>query len=322
MLGLDAYRDALASALPGAQVRCDRAEAFVGDLVEVRVQGVEFVEIRADAHTIGGVDAEGAEARRCRALLLLGGACTVMQGSRRARLVTGELAFVDASRPHRIEFERACRMLVVQLPHERLQLPPRALDEAAAIRFGAEDGLQRVVATFLASLGGSSEQLRGPAGAALAGSAVDLLATLIGAHLERSCRELGMKQALFEEACRFIDAHLHEPDLTPARIAAAVYVSVRQLHCLFQERGRTVAGCIRARRLEHCYSELADPASLRLPVFAIGSKWGFKEASHFSRAFRTAFGESPSEVRSRFGRRAEARALPRATTAAASGSRR
>jgi len=33
------------------------------------------------------------------------------------------------------------------------------------------------------------------------------------------------------------------------------------------------------------------------PVAAIAARWGFVDAAHFSRAFKTAFGISPSEYR-------------------------
>jgi transcriptional regulator GlxA family with amidase domain len=34
-----------------------------------------------------------------------------------------------------------------------------------------------------------------------------------------------------------------------------------------------------------------------MPVGAVAGRWGFLDAAHFSRSFRDAFGESPSDWR-------------------------
>jgi AraC-like DNA-binding protein len=58
-----------------------------------------------------------------------------------------------------------------------------------------------------------------------------------------------------------------------------------------------VAGVIREKRLEHTRRELAELACAEETVFAIASRWGFVSPSHFSRVFRAAYGQSPSEYR-------------------------
>jgi AraC-like DNA-binding protein len=94
-----------------------------------------------------------------------------------------------------------------------------------------------------------------------------------------------------------IDANLHSADLTPARIAAEHFISTRHLHGLFQEQGNTVAGWIRTRRLEHCRRGLLDPVHAGRPAAAVAARWGFVDAAHFSRVFKSPFGRAPSEVR-------------------------
>jgi AraC-like DNA-binding protein len=95
----------------------------------------------------------------------------------------------------------------------------------------------------------------------------------------------------------FIRDHLGDPDLTPRTIAAAHHISVRYLHQLFRAEDRTVADCIRVRRLDRCRLELADPRLARRPIGEISARWGFRSAAHFSQAFRDAYGLSPSELR-------------------------
>ncbi|MEO6529881.1 MAG: helix-turn-helix domain-containing protein, partial [Specibacter sp.] len=96
---------------------------------------------------------------------------------------------------------------------------------------------------------------------------------------------------------RFIEANLADPELSPASVASAHFISTRHLHNVFQEAGTTVAHWIRTRRLENCRRELRDPLLTHRPVSVIASRWGFVDAAHFSRVFRATFGEPPSTYR-------------------------
>jgi AraC-like DNA-binding protein len=95
----------------------------------------------------------------------------------------------------------------------------------------------------------------------------------------------------------FIDAHLGDPALTPATVAAAHHISLRYLHKLFEPEPQGVAGMIRQRRLERCRHDLLDPAQADRPVAGIAARWGFSSAAHFSRVFRDAYGLPPAEFR-------------------------
>ncbi|MER6812269.1 helix-turn-helix domain-containing protein [Spirillospora sp. NPDC000708] len=97
----------------------------------------------------------------------------------------------------------------------------------------------------------------------------------------------------------WIEAHLRDPDLTPAAIAGAHHISVRQLYRVFEPSGTTVARYVRDLRLERCRRELSDPSLAGLRIGAIASRWGLPDAAGFSRAFRAAYGLSPSAYRER-----------------------
>jgi transcriptional regulator GlxA family with amidase domain len=43
--------------------------------------------------------------------------------------------------------------------------------------------------------------------------------------------------------------------------------------------------------------DLTDPRQRHLSVTTIGFTWGFKDAAHFSRAFKAHFGRTPSDAR-------------------------
>jgi AraC-like DNA-binding protein len=95
----------------------------------------------------------------------------------------------------------------------------------------------------------------------------------------------------------YIERNLSDPDLTPSRIAAEQYVSLRQVHHVFQQNGLTVSSWIRGRRLERCRRDLVDRSPDPVPVAAVGLRWGFKTASHFGRIFKDTYGMTPAEFR-------------------------
>ncbi|HEU5023418.1 MAG TPA: AraC family transcriptional regulator [Spirillospora sp.] len=106
--------------------------------------------------------------------------------------------------------------------------------------------------------------------------------------------ELGVGDLMLYDTSR---PYLGDADLTPSTIAAAHHISLRYLHRLFQQDGHTVAGWIRARRLERCHRDLADPGLAARPINAIAARWGFRSSAHFSQAFRSAYGLSPRQFR-------------------------
>ncbi|MFG3009652.1 helix-turn-helix domain-containing protein [Streptomyces cinerochromogenes] len=107
------------------------------------------------------------------------------------------------------------------------------------------------------------------------------------------------QQELLDRVRSYVDARLGDRTLTPATVAGAQHISVRYLHKLFEGQGCTVGRWIRHRRLEEARRDLAAPGSAGVTVSAVARRWGFANATHFSRSFRAAYGMSPREWRSR-----------------------
>jgi AraC-like DNA-binding protein len=73
--------------------------------------------------------------------------------------------------------------------------------------------------------------------------------------------------------------------------AAALGISLRQLHMLFEPTGTSFARYVTQRRLQHCRAALTSPAARSVADIAFG--WGFNSLATFYRAF----GLSPTAVR-------------------------
>lgn len=92
---------------------------------------------------------------------------------------------------------------------------------------------------------------------------------------------------------QYIRDHLADPGLCAPRIAAAHGISVRHLYTVLARSGISLGDWIRAHRLAECRRELAGPQGRVRTIASIGRTWGFVDATHFSKAFKSAYGISP-----------------------------
>ena len=93
---------------------------------------------------------------------------------------------------------------------------------------------------------------------------------------------------------RYAVQHLHDPNLGPEQIARVHFVSTRYVHKLFAASGSGVSAWIRDRRLT---GALLDVRGTDTPIAMVAARWGYRDPASFSRAFRTAYGRAPREVR-------------------------
>ncbi|MGC4025498.1 MAG: helix-turn-helix domain-containing protein [Mesorhizobium sp.] len=102
-----------------------------------------------------------------------------------------------------------------------------------------------------------------------------------------------LKQRIFD----FVEDNLSDASLSPQKIAKANRISLSYLYKLFRDNNTTVGQFIQAKRLQRAYELLvADPKGA-VTVSEIAYLVGFKNASHFSRAFSQHFRIAPRDAR-------------------------
>jgi len=293
------FRAAVSESFVPLQVSSSGPDHFRGMIRAASVDEVHVTDLRATSHVVERTPELIARGDRSyfKLSLMLAGTGMLIQDDREALLRPGDLAVYDTDRPYSLVFDEDFRTMVVMFPKHLISLPPEMIGQLTAVRISGQEGLGSMVVPYLTQLAGNLDQLAGTTGARLAHSALDLVSTVF-------TRELGLDEvsadphrALVQRIRSYIERNLASTDLGPASIASAHYISTRHLHGLFQEQGVTVSTWIRTRRLEQCRRDLLDPMLADRPVAAIAARWGFVDAAHFSRAFKTTFGISPSEYR-------------------------
>lgn len=272
--------------------------AFRGSVRTAEVGSVQFSDIMATGHEAHRSDAQiaAAPASYYKVHVQLVGTGLVVQDGRETVLKPGELAIYDTSRPFSLAFEKEFRTLVVMIPRAQLRLSPERVAQVTAVTFSDRGSLGAVAIPCLARMANGLDEFSRPSGSRLCRSALGLIATVLEHELEHSYPG-DPRSRLLDRIHLDIESDLGKPGLSPASIAAAHFISVRNLNGLFQGRGTTVSQWVRERRLEKCRQDLSDPLLSARPVSSVGARWGFTDPAHFSRVFKSAYGMSPAEFR-------------------------
>jgi len=218
------------------------------------------------------------------------------QFGRRTRCGHGQFLLEHSEAPYEFQYSDACDMWVLRVPEAMLQSRAGNMLRYCAIRYEARQGLGRLFRDYI-SLAAQHCQLDDVRHKAMIGTQ---LTDLLGAVLEADSRIIqssgsAIKAAHMARMEKFIRENLADESLAPARIAAECNISVRYLHLLFKESGRTLAGWIRELRLQTAFELLQNGGAGR-SVAQVAYHVGFRDHAQFSNAFRKRFGFPPSDL--------------------------
>ncbi|KSB88659.1 hypothetical protein AS593_19665 [Caulobacter vibrioides] len=128
-------------------------------------------------------------------------------------------------------------------------------------------------------------------------STAALLAGVVRANTQsRAATRTEMRKSQFRAICRRIDRDIGDPELGPAILAGQFFVTRPTLYRMFEPHGG-VGRYILGRRLTGAFRDLSDPSLAREPIAAVLRRWGFENHTAAGRAFRAAFGMTPTTCR-------------------------
>lgn len=222
----------------------------------------------------------------------LHGRATVQQDEREVTIEPGQMAIYDTGRPYRLRLEQQWSCAVLAFPRDSLGLPEHVTIAAMTHAYSLTDGPGAVLAGFVSAAVGrpriAAADRLGEAGLHLVAGTLSAGATPDGD---------AAADALRMRVLSYIRAHLADPELTHTRVAAAHHVGPRTLHRLFENEPYTVTDYIRTRRLEAVLRDLTDPLLAHRSIAALAAHWCFPGQAHFTRAFQTRYGMTPSAAR-------------------------
>jgi AraC-like DNA-binding protein len=127
----------------------------------------------------------------------------------------------------------------------------------------------------------------------------DLIALAIGATRDAAeiARGRGARAARLPLIKQDIATRLDQPGLSVATIAARHRLKARQIQRLFESEGTTFTEYVLAQRLARARRLLTNPLHAGEKISTIAFEVGFRDLSHFNRAFRRRYGMVPSDLR-------------------------
>ena len=227
--------------------------------------------------------------------VFLDGGCTLRLRDRDVQSLSGQAIAFDLGEVMD-SFNTGFDVLCLVVPRTRLAPLLSSPDNLHGSIPDPESGVGKMLADFISSLYLVAPKLNpGEAQGAVRALLEMIAAAYNGATTHDVMAGIEGQKALLLSAQAFI-RHNIAIDLTPAQIAQGVGVSRTSLYRLFEPIGG-VAGYVRDLRLRRCFADLISLRHAGLQVSEIAYKWGFTDASHFTRIFQQRFGRKPSEVR-------------------------
>ena len=122
------------------------------------------------------------------------------------------------------------------------------------------------------------------------GALLDMIAVCI--NMQKS--EEPLKKDLYYQMVKYLKMNLDKHDLSVAMLANEYYVSPRTVSRIFAAHNTTPMNVLRQERLTACRKTLIEGRARSITQVAMDH--GFNDMSHFSLAFRKAFGCSPTSL--------------------------
>lgn len=229
----------------------------------------------------------------------LSGNLEIRQAGRAAVLAKGDMVLIDPLLPYSGNFGSGSKLLVLKLGREDLRARIGSTDAFLGLSSSAgSGGSEEQLAEFMATLPRWAGNISASTGEIMQTFCLDLVANAVGNFAGSNRANVSATRASTLMAVRMAtERRLRDPELTPAKIAASLGITVRYANLLLSAEGTSLSRLVLSRRLERCRSALDDPSQASRTLSEIAYGWGFSDMTHFSRTFKAAFGMVPSAYR-------------------------
>jgi AraC-like DNA-binding protein len=301
------WRDFIDDKFGLSSVNIGDEATFAGEIKSSSLGFLTLTEIKATREYGERTKAQVAKAKNERFVLVLlrAGQLKVPQAGRECLLRPGTFTLFDCNAPYTFEHIEPTDVLDVSMPGHVMRSRLIQADDFVATPRRAGVGLGRVMADVVQSLAREAPSIPESVADECSRRVADLIAVLFdgdhGAGLPIG--DSAVRSAIYRRCMVFIENNLDDVQLGPAMVSAAAGISLRYLHKIFHASGESVGDHVRRRRLERSYDDLTDVRKGHMKIKEIAFACGFRSPTHFSDAFKSYHGASPSDTRRAAGRR-------------------
>lgn len=253
----------------------------------VRSHGIQIDRLKMDPYHL--------EQDNYLVVLLLSGRYMLAQDGREVFLKPGEMTIYDATRPHRIYCPEAFSKVVITIPRNILRERLSGVELCTASKVSHRQGVGLITSNLITNISNQLDKIEWDAFGELSAQTLDLL-TMSFASIRPQHFQLSRSRSIsLNRVKQYLEQHLADPGLSPAKVSIAVGLSSRYVNMLFQAQDTSLMRYVLEQRLKHCYHDLKNAKHV-IKVSDVAFKWGFNDIAHFSRAFKRHYELTPTEV--------------------------
>lgn len=219
------------------------------------------------------------------------------QLGRQTSCLPGQFILEHSDEPYEFSYSQDNSLWVLKLPESALRARVGNTSRFCAMHFDTTQGIGQLFNDYLQLITRHCSTQQSAGAMSLMGTQLlDLLATALKeapSALQSSLSAVRTAHLARVEA--FIRSHLSDPDLSPDLIASSNGISLRYLHDLFKDTGKSVSMWIRELRLQTAYEQICLTKG-HLAVAQLAYNCGFTDHAQFSTAFKKRFERTPSQL--------------------------
>jgi AraC-like DNA-binding protein len=226
-----------------------------------------------------------------------GGFTMTLDGAER-RVEAGDIHMLDLSRPATLRMARFDN-LSAMVARDLLEPLLAEVSDVHGLVLSRESEAGIAVREHLDEMWALGPQLTVAQGMAASHATAALLAGVIRASSQsRAATRTELRASQFRAISRRVDKQIGDLELGPSSLARDFYVTRPTLYRMFEPHGG-IGRYILGRRLTGVFRDLSNPSLAQQPVADVLREWGFTNHTAAGRAFRAAYGMTPSQCRSR-----------------------
>jgi AraC-like DNA-binding protein len=229
--------------------------------------------------------------------LVTHGGIGVAQDGREAPAKSGDFFVYDEAKPLTLEFKAQYRTVMLNIPRSLLEARIPQVRAFTACCISGSSKLGALAGSVVRQLIGFDVNTELEVLNRVSGSTLDIIATALERESPGEALTRLGGHRLLSKVERYLLANLHNSKLDIDTIATDLSISPRTLNRLFALNGTTPMRWLWKQRLIASNRALVEGRLANVTDVALN--FGFSDVSHFSRAFKMAFGKTPSAVKRR-----------------------